>query len=53
MTDNAKKEPMQRTNYFFPKEMMDRLKIAREQTKTPASELIRRFVDKGLREMGI
>lgn len=44
---------MIRTNYFYPKQLLDRLRDAKKKTGIPVSELIRRAVDKFLSEMGL
>lgn len=44
---------MKRTNFFFPVEMLDRLKRAKIQTGMPVSEIIRRAVDAYLKVIGL
>lgn len=43
---------MVRTNYYYPVPMLERLKMMSEQTGTSMSELIRRAVERMLRESG-
>lgn len=44
---------MIRTNYYYPKQMLDRLRVAQKQTGLTISELIRRAVDEYLKGMGL
>ncbi|MDE3023078.1 MAG: ribbon-helix-helix domain-containing protein [Pseudomonadota bacterium] len=44
---------MKRTNFYFPQSLLDRLKAAKEKTGVPVSEIIRRAVDKYLKETGL
>ena len=44
---------MVRTNYFYPKQMLARLKKASMSTGLPVSEIVRRSVDDFLIRMGI
>jgi predicted DNA-binding protein len=43
---------LKRTNFYFPIEMLERLKSAKAKTEIPVSEIIRRAVDRILTEMG-
>ena len=45
--------PMIRSNYYLPKQMIDRLKEAKARTSLTVSELIRRAVEKLLQDMGL
>ena len=42
---------MKRTNFFFPQEMLDRLKQAKDKTGLPVSEIIRRAIDDYLKKI--
>lgn len=44
---------MKRTNFFFPEALLARLKQAKLKTGIPVSELIRRAVDKFLKDIGL
>lgn len=44
---------MKRTNFFFPADMLDRLKAAKLQTGVPVSEIIRRAVEVYLKSLGL
>lgn len=44
---------MKRTNFFFPEQMLNRLKEAKLKTGIPVSEIIRRAVEKYLKEIGL
>ena len=44
---------MKRTNFFFPEEMLARLKAAKLQTGIPVSEIIRRAVEAYLKSIGL
>lgn len=44
---------MKRTNFFFPEDMLARLKIAKLKTGIPVSEIIRRAVETYLKTMGV
>ena len=44
---------MKRTNFFFPEEMLARLKAAKLQSGVPVSEILRRAVEAYLKSMGI
>lgn len=44
---------MKRTNFFFPEEMLDRLKAAKIKTGIPVSEIIRRSVEAYLQKLGL
>ena len=44
---------MQRTNFYFPEEMIARLKTAKDKTGLAMSVFIRRAVDKALKELGL
>lgn len=46
------KEKLIRTNFYFPRQMLDRLKLASEKTGLCMSELIRKAVDALLKELG-
>ena len=41
---------MKRTNYYFPKQMLAKLKAASKKTGLPVSELIRRAVEDFLKQ---
>ena len=43
---------MKRTNFFFPEEILERLKAAKLQSGVPVSEIIRRAVEAYLKSMG-
>lgn len=36
---------MKRTNFYFPEDMLDRLRVLSARTGLPVSELIRRAID--------
>ena len=44
---------MTRTNYYFPAQMMARLKEAKVQQGLPLSEMIRRAIDEYLAKLGL
>ena len=44
---------MKRTNFYFPEQMLERLKTASKQQGLPVSELIRRAIEAFLKEMGL
>ncbi|WP_083758062.1 ribbon-helix-helix domain-containing protein [Polaromonas naphthalenivorans] len=44
---------MKRTNFFFPEEMLERLKAAKLHTGIPVSEIIRRAVETYLKSIGL
>lgn len=44
---------MRRINYFFPQQMLDRLKILSGKTGLPVSEMIRNAVERALKEAGV
>lgn len=44
---------IKRTNFFFPEEMLERLKAAKLQTGIPVSEIIRRAVEAYLKSIGL
>ena len=44
---------MKRTNYYFPKDLLARLKKAKEVTGVPMSEIIRRAVNEYLKKLGL
>jgi predicted DNA-binding protein len=44
---------MKRTNFFFPEQMLTRLKAASEKTGIPMSQIIRNAVDAALKKIGI
>ena len=44
---------MKRTNFWFPEDMLDRLKLAKAKTGIPVSEFIRRAIEKALAELGL
>ena len=44
---------MKRTNFYFPEQMIERLKVASRQQGLPVSELIRRAIEAFLKEMGL
>lgn len=43
---------MKRTNFFFPEQMLERLKAAKLSSGIPVSEIIRRAVEAYLKSMG-
>ena len=49
--DNTKH--MKRTNFYFPTQMLDRLKKAKEITGLTVSEIMRNAVEKYLKEIGL
>lgn len=44
---------MKRTNYYFPEQLLLRLKKAKEMTGIPVSEIIRRAVESYLEQLGL
>jgi predicted DNA-binding protein len=44
---------MKRTNFYFPEQMLERLKAASRQRGLPVSELIRRAIEASLKELGL
>lgn len=44
---------MKRTNFFFPEQMLDRLKVAKDKLGIPVSELIRRAIEDYLNKLGL
>ena len=44
---------MKRTNFFFPEQMLDRLKAAKDKLGIPMSELIRRAIEDYLNKLGL
>ena len=45
------KQPMKRTNFYFPEQLLERLKKASEKLGLPVSEIIRRAIDEFLKRM--
>lgn len=43
---------MKRTNFYYPEQLLKRLKAASEHLDLPMSEIIRRVLDAGLKKMG-
>jgi len=48
-----KRRTMKRTNFYFPEQVLLRLKKARQQTGYSVSELMRRAVENLLQELGV
>jgi len=44
---------MKRTNFFFPEQMLERLKLASKKLGLPVSEIIRNAIEKHLKEIGL
>lgn len=44
---------MIRTNYYYPQQMLDRLKQAKVTLGLPVAEIIRRAIDKYLESVGL
>lgn len=44
---------MTRTNFYFPPQMIERLKQAKTLSGIPMSEFIRRAIDAALKELGL
>jgi predicted DNA-binding protein len=44
---------MKRTNFFFPEQMLARLKAASEKLGIPMSQFIRNAVDAALKKIGL
>jgi len=44
---------MKRTNFYFPQQMLRRLKITKKRCGLPVSEIIRRAIDKYLKTLGL
>jgi len=44
---------MIRTNYYYPQQMLDRLKLAKAKLDLPVSEIIRRAVEMFLKNLGL
>lgn len=44
---------MKRTNYYFPEQMLERLKRAKEKLGIPISQFIRNAVDEALKRIGL
>lgn len=44
---------MIRTNFYYPQELLNRLKLAKKKTGLTVSELLRRAAEKLLQELGI
>lgn len=47
------KRTMRRTNYYYPEQMMARVRMASERLGIPMSEVIRRAIEAHLKEMGL
>lgn len=43
---------MKRTNFYYPEQLLKRLKAASDSLGVPMSEIIRRVLDVGLKKMG-
>ncbi len=44
---------MIRTNFYYPQQLLDRLKLAKSKLGLPVSEIVRSAVEKYLKELGI
>jgi len=44
---------MKRTNFFFPEQMLERLKLASKKLGLPVSEIIRNAIEKHLKDIGL
>lgn len=44
---------MKRTNYYYPEQMLNRVKKAAKKQGIPASEYIRRAIEEALRRDGL
>jgi len=44
---------MKRTNFYFPEQLLARLKIAKEKSGLPVSEIIRCAIEEFLKGMGV
>lgn len=44
---------MKRTNFFFPEQMLARLKAASDKLGIPVSQIIRNAVETALKKMGL
>lgn len=44
---------MKRTNFYFPQQLLDRLKTAKERVGVPVSEIIRTAIEKHLKDLGL
>lgn len=44
---------MKRVNFFFPQQMLDRLKALSARTGVPAAEILRRALEAVLKEAGL
>jgi predicted DNA-binding protein len=44
---------MKRVNFFFPTQMLGRLKALSEKTGTPAAEILRRALEVALKDGGV
>jgi predicted DNA-binding protein len=44
---------MKRVNFFFPPQMLDRLKTLSAKTGIPAAEILRRALEAALKEGGV
>lgn len=44
---------MKRTNYYFPEQLLEKLKDAKKQTGLPVSEIIRRAISEYLKALGL
>jgi predicted DNA-binding protein len=42
-----------RTNFYYPEQMLARLKLAKDRTGLSVSELVRKAIEKFLVEMGL
>jgi len=47
------KHNMKKTNFYFPVQMLGRLKIASQKKGLPVSEVIRNAIEKYLSELGV
>jgi predicted DNA-binding protein len=44
---------MKRVNFFFPQQMLERLKALSNRTGVPAAEILRRALEAALKEGGV
>jgi len=44
---------MKRTNFYFPEQMLERLKLASKKLGIPVSEFIRNAVEAALKKIGL
>jgi len=44
---------MIRTNYYYPQQLLDRLKLAKTKLGLPVSEIVRTAVERYLKELGV